>query len=103
MASIAFAKVHLNRLMITFIFGIWASEPLPRPGKTLKRLGLMGLTNDKKHSFLSRNIFHINQKTFIKNFGAYAPKGALFADQVRFEFNCLIQFDFLLNFLNWRS
>ena len=29
--------------MLTFIFGIWASEPPPGPGERLKRPGLIGL------------------------------------------------------------
>ena len=39
------AKFHFNRLMLTLIFGIWASEPsLPLgPGERLKRPGLIGL------------------------------------------------------------
>ena len=66
MPSIALAKVHLSGLVITAIFGIWASEPFPRPGERLKRLGLIGLTNGKKLSVLSQNIFHINQKKLLK-------------------------------------
>ena len=77
MASIALAKNHLNQLMITSIFGIWASEPFPKPGKRLRRLGLIGLTNGKNLSVLSRNIFHIIQKKFVKNFGAYTLKGLI--------------------------
>ena len=37
------AKFHFNRLMLTLIFGIWASEPPFGPGERLKRPGLMGL------------------------------------------------------------
>ena len=36
------AKFHFNWLMLTLIFGIWASEP-PGPGERLKRPGLIGL------------------------------------------------------------
>ena len=32
MASITLAKFHLSQLMVTLIFGIWASEPPPGPG-----------------------------------------------------------------------
>ena len=35
-------KFHFNWLMLTLIFGIWASEP-PGPGERLKRPGLIGL------------------------------------------------------------
>ena len=31
MAIMTHAKFHFNRLMLTLIFGIWASEPLPPP------------------------------------------------------------------------
>ena len=37
------AKFHFNWLMLTLIFGIWASEP-PGPGERLKRPGLIGLS-----------------------------------------------------------
>ena len=66
MAAIALAKVHLSRLMVTLIFGIWASEPFPRPGKKLRRLDLIGLRNGKNLPVLSRNIFHISQKKFVQ-------------------------------------
>ena len=42
MAIMTHAKFHFNWLMLTLIFGIWASEP-PGPGERLKRLGLIGL------------------------------------------------------------
>ena len=42
MAMMTHAKFHSNRLMLTLIFGIWASEP-PGPGDRLKRPGLIGL------------------------------------------------------------
>ena len=77
MASIALAKIHLNRLIITLIFGIWAFELFPRPGKRLKRLGLIGLTNGKMLSVLSRNIFHINQKKSVESFGTYTLSGLI--------------------------
>ena len=51
MASIALAKVHLSRLMMTSIFGIWASEPGKAWQKTQK-VGLIGLTKGQK-SFCS--------------------------------------------------
>ena len=39
------AKFHFNRLMLTLIFGIQASEPPSPlgPGERLKRPGLIGL------------------------------------------------------------
>ena len=40
------AKFHFNWLILTLIFGIWASESPPpplRPGERLKRSGLTGL------------------------------------------------------------
>ena len=38
------AKFHFNRLMLSLIFGVWASEPPPLgPGERLKRPGLIGL------------------------------------------------------------
>ena len=37
------AKFHFNRLMLTLIFGIRASEPPLGPGEGLKRPGLIGL------------------------------------------------------------
>ena len=78
MVSRALAKVHPNGLMITSTFGIWASESFPRPGKRLKRLGgTIGLTNGKKLSVLSVNIFHINQKKLVENFGAYTLEGLI--------------------------
>ena len=45
MDIITHAKFHLNRLMLTLIFGIRASEPPPplKPGEPLKRPGLIGL------------------------------------------------------------
>ena len=38
------AKFHFNLLMLTLIFGIWASEAPLGSGKQLKRPGLIGLT-----------------------------------------------------------
>ena len=37
------AKFHFNRLMVTLIFVIRASEPSPGPSKRLKKPSLMGL------------------------------------------------------------
>ena len=44
MAILTHAKFHFSRLMLTLIFVIRASEPLPGPGERLKRPGLMGLS-----------------------------------------------------------
>ena len=44
MAILTHAKFHFNRLMVTLIFGIWASEPPPGPSERLKRPGLIGLS-----------------------------------------------------------
>ena len=49
MVIMTYAKFYFNRLMLTLIFGIRASEPPPpsphlRPGERLKRPGLIGLT-----------------------------------------------------------
>ena len=35
--SIPLAKFHLNLLMVTLTFGIWASEPPPRPGEKTQK------------------------------------------------------------------
>ena len=50
MAILTHAKFHLNRLMVTLIFGILASEPPPGPGERLKRPGLTGLMNGPSFS-----------------------------------------------------
>ena len=56
------AKFYFNRLMLTLIFTIWASEPPPGPGKRLKGPGLIGLTVipvaeiDGKRPLLSRTL-----------------------------------------------
>ena len=41
------AKFYFNRLMLTLIFAIRASEPPPGPGERLKRPGLIGLKYQK--------------------------------------------------------
>ena len=38
MAIMTHAKFHFNRLMLTLIFGIWASEP-PRAWRTTEKAG----------------------------------------------------------------
>ena len=43
MAIMTHAKFHFNWLMLTSVFGIWASEPPLGPGERLKRPGLIGL------------------------------------------------------------
>ena len=57
MAIITHAKFHFNRLMLTLIFGIWASEP-PRPAERLKRPGLAGL----KQTFIDMTGLRIDAK-----------------------------------------
>ena len=39
------AKFHFNQLMLTLIFGVWASEPPPRAWQTTKKAGLVGLND----------------------------------------------------------
>ena len=51
MAIMTDAKFHFNWLMLTLIFGIWASEP-PRPGERVKRPGLIGLKENFKFVIL---------------------------------------------------
>ena len=48
------AKFHFNRLMLTLIFGIRASEL--GPGERLKRPGLIGLTKNTLAIWLSWQI-----------------------------------------------
>ena len=43
MAIMTHAKFHFNRLMLSLIFGIQASESPLGPGERLKRPGLIGL------------------------------------------------------------
>ena len=47
MAIMTHAKFHFNWLMLTSIFGIWASEPPLGPGERLKKPGLIGLKAQK--------------------------------------------------------
>ena len=58
MAIMTHAKFHFNWLMLTSIFGIWASEPLPGPGERLKRPGLIGL-NGKLSFSLNTHCRHV--------------------------------------------
>ena len=37
------AKFNFNQLMLTLIFGIWASEPLPRARRTTEKAGFDGV------------------------------------------------------------
>ena len=39
MAIMTHAKFHFNWLMLTLIFGIWASEPPPRAWRTTEKAG----------------------------------------------------------------
>ena len=43
-------KFHFNRMMLTLIFGIRASEPLG-PGERLKRPDLIGLMKNHRGDF----------------------------------------------------
>ena len=47
------AKFHFHWLMLTLIFGIWASEPPPGPGERLKRPGLIGLKLSSLRLFMA--------------------------------------------------
>ena len=52
MAIMTHPKFHFNRLMLTLIFGIQASElPPPGPGERLKRPGLIRLSWISVHAF----------------------------------------------------
>ena len=48
MDIITHAKFYFNRLMLTLIFAIRASEPPPGPGERLKRPGLIGLKKTRQ-------------------------------------------------------
>ena len=61
MAIMTHAKFHFNWLMLTLIFGIWASEPPPGPGERLKRPGLIGLRN------ITMSIYIDGQDEYEKN------------------------------------
>ena len=53
MAIITHAKFHFNWLMLTLIFGIWASEP-PRAWRTTEKAGpdrVKGLNYHNFHIF----------------------------------------------------
>ena len=54
MAIITFAKFRFNRLMLTLIFGIRASDPSLQPGERLKRPGLLShmMGKCKSNAFL---------------------------------------------------
>ena len=63
MAIMTHAKFYFNWLMLTLIFGIWASEPPPRPGERLKRPGLIGLkTVDRCFYETSQFVLHRDWK-----------------------------------------
>ena len=55
MAVMTDAKFHSNRLMLTLIFGIWASEPLPAWLSTEKA------GPDRLNSVVDNNIMHKQQ------------------------------------------
>ena len=59
------AKFHFNQLMLTLIFGVWASEPPPpplEPGERLKRPGLIGL-NIRNCCYSHRHTGLLSQQT----------------------------------------
>ena len=64
MAIMTHAKFHSNRLMLTLIFGVWASEPPspPWPGDQLKKPGLTGLSKERRSRRLNsqQENFHSN-------------------------------------------
>ena len=47
MAFMAHAKFHFNWLMLTSIFGIWASEPPTRAWQTAEKAGPDGVNSQK--------------------------------------------------------
>ena len=60
------AKFHFNPLMLTLIFGIWASEPPPGPGERLKRPGLIGLMKVIAKN-RTNNLWKIDRNWLIEN------------------------------------
>ena len=56
------AKFNFNQLMLTLIFGIWASEPPPPPGpgERLKRPGLIGLKKYSDYHQVVHEIDHMS-------------------------------------------
>ena len=56
MAIMTHAKFHFNWLMLTLIFGVWASEPPAGPGERLKRPGLIGLRPASSHGCVFKSI-----------------------------------------------
>ena len=74
MAIMTHATFHFNWLMLTLIFGIWASEPPPGPGERLKRPGLIGLI---RHRALVKRLlsqgYKVNRlsNTFKKFYGRH--------------------------------
>ena len=87
MAIMTHAKFHFNWLMLTLIFGIWASEP-PGPGERLKRPGLIGLMHHLQHSSATQYttfLLHfcgfglcINEQFNLSILGTYTYKLGLF-------------------------
>ena len=56
MDTITHAKFHFNRLTLTLIFGVRASEP-PRPGERVKRPGLIGFKEDSLSKAAGAGVF----------------------------------------------
>ena len=57
MTIMTHAKFHFNRLMLTLIFGIWASETPPRAWRTTEKAG----PDRVKHAQLRSKIYLISQ------------------------------------------
>ena len=59
MAIMTHAKFHFNWLMLTSIFGIWASEPPPRAWRTTEKAGPDRVKN-KEFTSLTLRIMNQN-------------------------------------------
>ena len=75
MAIMAHAKFHFNWLVLTLIFGIWASEPPLGPGERLKRPGLIGLIRScHEDVILTRNSHNCAGTAFVQGNSAGGSK-----------------------------
>ena len=68
------AKFYFNRLMLTLIFAIWASEPPPGPGERLKRPGLIGLRLRQNFSSQITVLESLNFDLYLKSTGKVLKK-----------------------------